>query len=289
MTKKLLVIIVTYNSASIIKKCLKSLEQQTEKSFELLIVDNASKDQTLSVLDKYLNKSELKNKATINSQRINLGFAKAVNIGLRIVKKSNKYYAALLLNPDTTIEPSLFKEARKIITKTDVGAASPLIVYPDNKVWWAGTRLFSKEQILTGKNLIVSTHAGKGKSLTTKKKIIDVEAMTGCSMFINSSAVKSVGLFDERFFMYCEDIDYSRRLHSHSFKTLCFTTSKVIHDIDDRQQLRPIKKFRKYKIYITSVGKYIKKHFGLMTFISWGVLLPFSLGRTLFFNNNDEL
>jgi GT2 family glycosyltransferase len=289
MTKKLLVIIVTYNSASIIEKCLKSLEDQTEKNFEILIVDNNSKDQTLFTLDKYLKKSGLKNSTTIDSKSINLGFAKAVNIGLRKVTESDKYYAALLLNPDTTIESSLFEEARKIITKTGVGAASPLIVYPDNKVWWAGTRLFSKEQILKGKNLKVSTHPGKGKSLATEKKMIDVEAMTGCSMFINSNAVQSVGLFDERFFMYCEDIDYSRRLHSHGYKTLCFTTSKVIHDIDDRQQLRPIKKFRKYKIYITSVGQYIRKHFGLMTFISWGCLLPFSLGRILFFNNNDEL
>jgi glycosyltransferase involved in cell wall biosynthesis len=92
MTKKLLVIIVTYNSASVIEKCLKSLEQQTEKSFDLLVVDNASKDQTLSVLDKCINKSELKNRAIIDPQNINLGFAKAVNIGLRQVEESDKYY-----------------------------------------------------------------------------------------------------------------------------------------------------------------------------------------------------
>jgi GT2 family glycosyltransferase len=287
MTKKLLVIIVTYNSASIIEKCLKSLEDQTEKNFEILIVDNNSKDQTLFTLDKYLKKSGLKNSTTIDSKSINLGFAKAVNIGLRKVTESDKYYAALLLNPDTTIESSLFEEARKIITKTGVGAASPLIVYPDNKVWWAGTRLFSKEQILKGKNLKVSTHPGKGKSLATEKKIIDVEAMTGCSMFINSDAIKKVGLFDDRFFMYCEDIDYSKRLHSNGYKTLCFTSSKVIHDIEDRQQVRPLKNIRKYRIYLISVGLYIKKYFGLSTLLIWILMSPILILKELVNWNNQ--
>jgi GT2 family glycosyltransferase len=287
MTKKLLVIIVTYNSASIIEKCLKSLEDQTEKNFEILIVDNNSKDQTLFTLDKYLKKSGLKNSTTIDSKSINLGFAKAVNIGLRKVTESDKYYAALLLNPDTTIESSLFEEARKIITKTGVGAASPLIVYPDNKVWWAGTRLFSKEQILKGKNLKVSTHPGKGKSLATEKKIIDVEAMTGCTMFINSDAIKKVGLFDDRFFMYCEDIDYSKRLHSNGYKTLCFTSSKVIHDIEDRQQVRPLKNIRKYRIYLISVGLYIKKYFGLSTLLIWILMSPILILKELVNWNNQ--
>jgi GT2 family glycosyltransferase len=87
--------------------------------------------------------------------------------------------------------------------------------------------------------------------------------------------------------MYCEDIDYSRRLHSHGYKTLCFTTSKVIHDIDDRQQLRPIKKFRKYKIYLTSVGQYIKKYFGVTVLLIWIFLLPISFAKAVYPERNE--
>src|SRR3989344_1981840 len=92
------IVIVTYNSESVIKSCLKSIFANNYPSMEVVVVDNASSDKTVSTVHKYF-----KNVHIIGNKQ-NVGFGSANNIGIRYLRKKNCDFF-LLLNPDTVSSP----------------------------------------------------------------------------------------------------------------------------------------------------------------------------------------
>ncbi len=269
---KLLIIIVTYNSSSVIEGCVASLAKQDSQNFDIFFVDNASQDNSLSILDGF-KKDWSKERVNIHKSDKNLGFAKAVNIGLKHAVKQ-EYEAVLLLNPDTTTAPNLIAEGLRIVCLDNVGACSPVVQYPDGKVWWAGTHVFNRAELLNLSNFSIGQHIDKGKSVKQHKDVFPVEAISGCSMFVDVQAIAKVGFFDERYFMYCEDVDYSLRLKNAGYKPLCFTTSKTIHLVQDRGKKSLKGNARKYTLYLTSVSRFISSHYNNLTRLIWLIRLP---------------
>jgi|GEM_PF-3158237 len=282
MQKKVFVFIITYNIASSITHCLDSLSKQTFQNFELLIFDNNSSDDTVVVIENYLEKNKQLNiKTKIIKNKKNLGFAKAVNVGLKKALANNKFYSALLLNPDTHFTENLL--ANGVLTlegDKEIGAALPKILYPDGKIWWMGTKILSDRELLFSSNYSIVEHLNKRKVIKFHKdQILAIDALTGCAVFFRLTAVKKIGLFDEKYFMYAEDIDYSNRLKKAGYKIALFTNSAVFHEVQDRKMNFKVVRssLRKYRIYLTSVGIYLLDNRPSYIFFIWLFKLPFVL------------
>lgn len=287
MEKKVFIIIITFNNHRVIINCLKSLDRQSYQHFEVLIIDNNSTDNTLLIIQDYLKKHQnLSKKIHLIKNKINSGFAKAVNIGLKVALNKKDIYTSLLLNPDIYFTPDLLKNGISILEKnSDAGAVVPKILYSDNKIWWVGTRIFSDKELLQSSKYGIAEHINKGQIWKSNNfQISNVEAITGCALFLRMNAVKKVGLFNEKYFMYAEDIDYSQRLKQKGYSLLMFSHSTVFHEVRDRKMNMQIvlSSLRKYKIYLTSVGIYLLIHKPRYFFFIWFLKLPYALTKSYF-------
>jgi len=278
MNIKLLVILITFNSEKVIEKCLVSISRQALSDFKLLVIDNNSTDGTLKTVSHYfLNHQRLKNKTELLKKNQNIGFARAVNIGLKKAL-SEEYKAVLLINPDTYFDNKLFKNGiEELFSKKDIGACCPKILYPDGKVWWMGTRPLSIKEIVFGLDYGISKNTNQGKVISTKNEIFESDLLTGCIFFIKTKAIKKVGLFNENYFMYVEDFDYSLRLRKLNYRLSIFTNSVIYHSKDTINKIS-MRELRREKIAITSYGKYILQNYSLYIFIIWLIKLPLILG-----------
>lgn len=166
----------------------------------------------------------------------NLGYGKAHNI---IIKKSigenTKYH--LILNPDIYFEKNVIKNIYDFMEDNpDIGLLMPKVLYPNGNVQYL-CKLLPSPLDLFGRRFF---NWGLFKSLVERRKqtyelrfadynkIMEVPYLSGCFMFIRTRVLKKIGLFDERFFMYPEDVDLSRRIHKF-YKTIYYPKVSVFH------------------------------------------------------------
>ena len=278
--QKLFIILITYNNGEAITSCLVSLHKQSWNNYRLLIIDNNSQDNTLTIVESFLSKNQkLKSKTQLIKNRENLGFAKANNQGIKIALADNETFAVLLINPDTYFSQNLLQAGIETLKKNpDTGACCPKILYPNKKIWWIGTHIFTRKELFLGSTYSIAKHVNKGETLPSFSKVYkEVQALTGCAMFIRTEIIKKVGLLNEKYFMYAEDIDYSLRLSKACYKLLLFTDATVFHEIkDNRKTLGLIlQNIKKYRIYLTSTGQFLLTHQPFWLFSIWVLKLPF--------------
>lgn len=199
----LAVIIVTYNSHRQISDCLASVFlQKTSSPLSVIVIDNnsADRDKTEKILRSFdrLAVEYIQNSA-------NYGFAKAVNQGITIAR--NKYQAAnfLLINPDATLEENCIENLLQSAKNNPaVGLVSATILNPKDESVWFSQGLIDWQSQKTHHISEENNH-----SMTNRRRYL-----TGCCLMITANAVDRIGLFDERFFLYYEDADYSLRAQS---------------------------------------------------------------------------
>ena len=275
---KILVIIPSFNGEKIVTRTLESLKAQTFQKFDILIVDNASTDGTPEKIkllvdrDKYYSE-----KITVDKQETNTGFAHAVNIGLKKATSEN-YLGCLLLNQDSYCEQDVLSNGFRFLHDKTIGSCSPIVLYPDGRVWSMGAKVLSPRELILGLHFGVAVNDQKGKKPDPALPAeYEVDSLAGCAMFISTPAIRKTGLFDERFFMYAEDSDYSVRLKKMGFRLICFTNSAVIHDTNDSGvNLRSRASRKKYQRFMSSQIRYLWKHHRATSMI-WPLKLPLIL------------
>ncbi len=198
--KDLTAIIVTYNSQDIIKRTIANFDDCPEIS--IIIVDNASKDNTIQEVES-LNQKNIK----IIKIDKNSGFARANNRGLEAVE--TKY--ALIINPDCEIERDSIE---KVLSKIDNHDELAIL----------STELYASETI---KDKIASVKKPLQKILDDD--IYDVKFISGCCMFLDMKKMQKIGFFDEGFFLYCEDNELCKRILNKKYKLGIVKGSKAIH------------------------------------------------------------
>lgn len=219
---KSIVIIITHNSSSHISKCLKSLKEHADFC-DVCVIDNASTDETLELLEKY------SNKITIIPNSMNVGFAKAVNQAIRISKGYDWY---ILLNPDTEItENSISTLISKkysydvrggLMYKKDKSIHNSHVRFPDLLIL-----LFDMTNLR--KLFINNIWHRKFYYLDEKIETKKVDAVSGGFMAINSEIVKRNIEFDEEYFMYLEDIQFCKDISSFGYTTGFIFESRIQH------------------------------------------------------------
>lgn len=208
------VIIPTFNGHKLLKICLPSLTKQTFKNFEVIIVDNGSDDGSQDYIRRFFPETHV---IQLNK---NLGFAKAVNYGIK--KSKGKYL--MLLNNDTEVDERCIEYLVKAANEhPEVGFISAKILnfYKRNIIDNAGDYLDSVGHLLT---------RGLGERDGSKFKVgCYIFLATGSGCLIKKEVFRKIGLFDEDFFFYMEDADFFFRAQLASFKGWFEPKAKIYH------------------------------------------------------------
>lgn len=251
------VIIVNYNVKRLLEQCLASVAIAAKAmSVEVFIVDNASTDGSVEFLQRKFPFY------TFISNKENVGFARANNQALRSCSGEQ----ILFLNPDTILPPDCFEncitflkahpEAGAVGVKMIDGQGNFLkeskrgLPTPVASLWKLTgiSRLFPRSRFFS------AYYAGH----LDPRKIQQVEVLSGAFMMVRHSVLKITGGFDERFFMYAEDIDLSYRILKAGFRNYYLPSVEIIHLKGSSTQ----KDVRYVKQFYTAMSQYVRKHYG---------------------------
>jgi len=212
---KVNIVILNYNGKDVLKKCLASVFRLDYPDFEVVVVDNDSKDGSLE---------EAKNgfsRATFIKNEGNLGFSAGNNVGIKYsLEKQAKY--VLLLNNDTEVERNMLSVLIDLMEKQKgIGIMSPRIVRGDSEEsWFSGGRIDWMR---------MKTVHEEVSSEKTREGFFETGFISGCAMLIRREVFAKAGLLDEDFFLYWEDVDFSVRAQRAGFKLAVSPLSKVRH------------------------------------------------------------
>lgn len=220
-------VIVSWNAKQYLLDCLRSIEETVRGiSYEIIVVDNQSADGSADAVERDFPSVKL-----IRSET-NLGFAGGNNVGIR--SAAGRY--TFLVNSDVLLEPHCVERLIKFLdVNPRVGIAGPRILNADRTLQLSCRRLptlrnslcrmlaldtmFPKSKLLSGWHIPASEHSG------TK----NVEALSGCFWAARKGAIDQVGLLDEGYFMYAEDIDWCKRFHEAGWDLCYYPEAEAIH------------------------------------------------------------
>lgn len=225
------IIIVNYNTKKFVIPCLFSIGKYAPEDTEVIVVDNASTDGSVNAL-KNLKTEKLKNLSfQLIENKENLGYAKAVNQALR--QAQGEYF--FILNPDTKIKEGSIQELlnftllhKRSLTSYKGVIVGPRLLNPDGSVQ---ASCYHQPGILGAiKEYFLGVKGAYEKYAPRGNAPVQVDALVGAAMFIPKTIIERVGLFDERFFMYFEDLDFCRRVKRASLKVYYLPKALVYHE-----------------------------------------------------------
>jgi GT2 family glycosyltransferase len=232
--KDLSIIILNYNGQFWLKKLLPNLKKKyldkSKYKVETIVVDNSSTDDSVKILRK-----NFKWVKVIESGR-NGGFAYGNNVAI----KDNKARFVMLLNSDTDFlnheESNLDHTIDYMLDHKNVAVITPRVELSDGSLdqachrgeptlWASFTYIFGLEKIFPKSKLFGKYHQGY-KNL---KEIHEIDACSGAAMIVRTSAIKKVGLLDDSFFMYAEDLDWCKRFRDANYRVVFYPGVKIVH------------------------------------------------------------
>lgn len=223
------VVLLNYNTRDLTRTCLTTLLASNIHSYtmEIILCDNGSSDATIDMVQK-----EFPFVVLIDNKK-NLGFAAGNNPGIRVAK--GRYI--LLLNTDTEVpRETIATMIRFMDDDRDIGASTCKLLLPDGKMdpachrgfptpWVACTYLSKLERLFPHTKLFGEYHQGY-KDVST---IHDVDCISGAFFLVRHEVVKQVGLLDEDYFMYGEDIDWAYRIRQSGRRIMFNPTVTILH------------------------------------------------------------
>ncbi len=232
---KLTVIVVPYKAKEKLEIALGALYASVVNfEYEVIIVDNLPSSGTQELIQtKYLSRPELASITTYIPNSENVGFPKANNQGLKISKGSYK----LLLNPDTKVSPETFQVMMDFMeSRPDVGMATCKLVKADGTLDKACRRSFPDPWVsffrLSGLSLIFPKNKILAKynlSYLPVDQEAEVDSCSGAFTFVSPDCYEKIGLLDEDYYMYGEDLDWCFRAKENGFKVWYYPKTQTIH------------------------------------------------------------
>ena len=264
---KLSIIIVSWNVKEDLGNLLKSIEEnKPREEFEIIVVDNASTDGSVDTIKKDFHDVKI----IANSR--NCGFSAANNQAIRIAK--GKY--VFLLNPDTIVYPSSLDTLITFLEDhADVGACGPKFLGSDGQVHFSVGYVPTFRSLLYGRTFLRSLGIFRRshKELTARnfdfEKSGDVDQLSGAALMIRRSVMEEIGLMDESFFMYYEDVDLCLRIRKAGWRIVYLPESVITHiggkSSDQVSARRRIMLYRSLFVYFRKHrGRFATGLFGLI-------------------------
>jgi GT2 family glycosyltransferase len=259
------IVIVNYKSTYYLLKCLKSVfDSIRDTPVSIFVHDNNSKNGVDRVSTAFP-------KVHLTKNIFNMGFSKAANKGL---KQGTAPYV-LILNPDTIIKDGFFESILQYIENNpDIGIVGPKILNTDGSLQGSARAFPTPCMVFFGRNSFLTRWFPN--NWISRKSILStgsdgvtpmtVDWLSGACMLIRRTAVDEVGLLDEQFFMYWEDVDLCKRMWDNGWKVAYFPQASIVHHVGCSSNKRPLRSIidfhkssykiiRKYKItpfYITN-------------------------------------
>ncbi|NDJ36636.1 MAG: glycosyltransferase family 2 protein [Chloroflexi bacterium] len=234
------IVIVNWNTRELLRRCLETVFASTGAvTVEVIVVDNASSDGSAAMV------AEAFPQAHLIANGDNLGYPKANNQGLRALgfaesggtptEQAPRY--AILLNPDTELPPDALAEMTAYMdAHPDVGVAGPKLVLPDGSLDLACrrsmpspevaffhfsrlSRLFPQSRVFARYNL----------TFLDENQTSEVDSVVGAFMMVRAACIATVGMLDEMFFMYGEDLDWAKRIKEAGWRVMYYPAVEVKH------------------------------------------------------------
>ena len=233
------IVIVNWNTSEFLRRCLDTvLASEGDISFRTVVVDNASGDDSVAMVERLYPKVEL----IVNGD--NLGYPRANNVGLRHlgyhaagrVEASAPRYA-LLLNPDTELPPTALRDMAQFMdSRPDIGVAGPKLILPDGSLDKACRRGFPTPLVsfyhFSGLAKLFPRNRRFGRynmTFADENNELEVDSVVGAFMQVRRSVIEQVGLLDESFFMYGEDLDWAYRAKQAGYRVWYHPAVTVRH------------------------------------------------------------
>ena len=259
------ILIVTYNSSAVLPACLNSLAAGAQVEHEIILVDNASQDDTLDLVRRHYPAVRV-----IQNQQ-NRGFGAAVNQASHAAQ--GRYF--LLLNPDTIVQPGAIDLlVAQLDTQPQAGLAAPRTLNPDGSLrtnHWPFQRfqIMLLNQLLQGPLRRFWRFFRRPTLRLHENHVQFAESLSGAALLIHAALYRALGGLDERFFMYFEDMDFCYRAHQAGRPALYVPQAVVTHAggrSTPGGEALYLNKIGKY--FLASQYRYVQKHSGI-----WAMLV----------------
>jgi N-acetylglucosaminyl-diphospho-decaprenol L-rhamnosyltransferase len=238
----LAIVIVNYNVCDLLRDCLTSVYASTGLKFDVCVVDNASPDDSANMVAREFPQAHLIRNAE------NMGYAAANNLGLKYFGFSHQPSTinhenselpryAVLLNPDTVVPPDAFARMIQLMDdRPDFGVSGPRLVRLDGSLDLACRRGFPSVGVsfwrLTKLSKIFPRSKRFGRYNMTyldPDQPAEIDSVVGAFMLVRREAIVQVGLLDEIFWMYGEDLDWAYRIKQRGWKVYYYPQVVVTH------------------------------------------------------------
>jgi GT2 family glycosyltransferase len=251
-------VIVNYKSTDFLHTCLSSVyDNLNGTKVNVHVFDNGSNDH-VDLIEKTFPKTSL-----IRHHR-NLGFSGGVN---RILNKTSSPYI-VLLNPDTIVLDDFFKSVIAFMEKnSDVGILGPKVIGTDHCVQGSARAFPTFRSAFFGRKSLLTrifpnnrfTCANILSNLSDGKSPMEVDWVSGACMVVKRKALEDVGLLDERFFLYWEDVDWCKRMWDKGWKVTYYPQASIQHAVGGSSEHNLIRSiFEFHKSAYTYFVKYFK-------------------------------
>jgi GT2 family glycosyltransferase len=251
------VIIVNYNVREFLRQCLLSLRKALAGlSAEIFVVDNASIDGSVEMIRREFPEVKL------IAKRENVGFARANNQALQQARGR----LLMLLNPDTVVQEDTFVAIRDFMeAHPDTGMVGCKVLNPDGTLQLACRRSFPTPWVaftrLSGLSQFFPKSRCFGRYNLTylpDDETYEVEAISGSFMVVRREALVHVGLLDEDFFLYGEDLEWCYRMRAAGWRIHYFPGTQIIHFKGESAKQSG---FDNWRLFYQAKGLFVRKHF----------------------------
>jgi GT2 family glycosyltransferase len=247
-------VVVTYNSAACVGRCLESVSAHTASPFETIVVDNASSDGTVTLVERD------HPEAKVVRRRRNGGLSAAINDG--VGASAGEY--VVVLNPDVRFDEDVLSSLAAYLPEhPDAGIVAPKLLDEDGTVQMScrsfpgySTALFNRYSLLT--RLFPGNRRSRDYLMADfdHASVRDVDWVSGAALMIPRRVFDEVGGWDPGFFMFNEDVDLCRRVHDRGYRVVYNPTVAVYHAIGVSKSRAPRMILARHR----SMWRYYRKH-----------------------------
>lgn len=215
--------VVAWNGRELVERCLRALLASRGVDLDVTVVDNASAERPDALRPAFPGVRFVRSEE-------NLGFARANNLALRQARGR----ALMLLNPDCFVEPDTVAALlRALDERPRAGAVGPLLTYADGSLQYSAFRDVTPATLLWEYFLLdlrFPNHRMAGRyEARDYRRARRVDGLLGACLLVRRDAAEHVGLLDERFFMYCEEVDWCRRLRAAGWELWHEPAARAVH------------------------------------------------------------
>lgn len=267
------IIILNYNKAEDTIACITSFKHVDYDNHDIIVIDNASTDNSAEIIKK------THPDITLIASEHNYGYAGGNNIGIKYALENGATIVLIVNNDTVMLNRTFVKQAiNYMIMHKKVGIVGPMVMNPGDKI--QKTILY----VPTIKNCIVnylSLKINSEAALRLYNSIRHVEAVSGVCFFLKKQVAEEIGLLDEDYFMYAEELDYCYRARKFGWEIAYLPVKSILHNIEANND---DKYNKKYSQVVKNILLFNYRYFGVANAIVYAALVLLNNIAILCFN-----